>query len=256
MKAKNVIAFLLVVAIIVACAYVAAFDVTIGSFRVPSTFDKELGIRQGLDLVGGSVIVFEPDVEDLSKVTSEDMDAAETIIRKRLDDQNFGEATLSRQGNTGIRVEIPGVDDPQAAVAMIGATAKLEFLDADGKLSDMVGYYFHTTGLARGLYVGTIDGATHYFDAKGVMQKNYKYYDKTNDKYYMFNANGIGSEVTKEEYEERYQVETCDFYIAAYNAAGMAYAGRYRVSLTDVNNSTVYFPCDPFGNYPLQLSWE
>ena len=61
---------------------------------------------------------------------------------------------------------------------------------------------------------------------------------------------------TKEEYEERYQVETCDFYIAAYNTAGMAYAGRYRVSLTDVNNSTVYFPCDPFGNYPLQLSWE
>lgn len=61
---------------------------------------------------------------------------------------------------------------------------------------------------------------------------------------------------TKEEYEEWYQVETCDFYIAAYNAAGMAYAGLYRVSLTDVNNSTIYFPCDNFGNYPLQISWE
>ena len=73
MKAKNVIAFLLVVVIIVACAYIAAFDVTIGGFRVPSTFDKERGIRQGLDLVGGSVIVFEPDVEDLSTVTDEDM---------------------------------------------------------------------------------------------------------------------------------------------------------------------------------------
>ena len=34
------------------------------------------------------------------------------------------------------------------------------------------------------------------------MQKDYKYYDAINDKYYMFNANGIGSEVTKEEYEE------------------------------------------------------
>ena len=134
MKAKNVIAFLLVVVLIVACAYVAAFDVTIGNFRVPSTFDKEKGIRQGLDLVGGSVIVFEPDVEDLSTVTAESMDAAETIIRKRLDDQNFSEATVSRQGETGLRVEIPGVDDPQAAVSMIGATAKLEFLDADGNL--------------------------------------------------------------------------------------------------------------------------
>lgn len=133
MKAKNVIAFLLVVAIIVACAYVAAFDVKIGNFRVPSTFDKDLGIRQGLDLVGGSIIVFEPDVEDLSKVTAEDMDSAEAIIRARLDAKNFAEATISRQGKTGIRVEIPEIDDPQEAVKMIGATAKLEFLDAEGK---------------------------------------------------------------------------------------------------------------------------
>ncbi|MBQ3023532.1 MAG: protein translocase subunit SecD [Clostridia bacterium] len=133
MKAKNVISFLLVVAIIVACAYVAAFDVKIGNFRVPSTFDKELGIRQGLDLVGGSIIVFEPDVKDLSKVSSKDMDSAEAIIRARLDAKNFAEATISRQGKTGIRVEIPEIDDPQEAVKMIGATAKLEFLDADGK---------------------------------------------------------------------------------------------------------------------------
>ncbi len=134
MKAKNVIAFLLVVVLIVACAYVAAFDVKIGNFRVPSTFDKDKGIRQGLDLVGGSIIVFEPDVEDLSKVTDEEMDAAETIIRSRLDEKNYSEATISRQGKTGIRVEIPEIDDPQEAVEMIGATAKLEFLDAEGNV--------------------------------------------------------------------------------------------------------------------------
>ncbi len=134
MKAKNVISFLLVVAIIVACAYVAAFDVKIGNFRVPSTFDKELGIRQGLDLVGGSIIVFEPDVEDLSKVSSKDMDSAEAIIRNRLDKKDFTEATISRQGKTGIRVEIPEIDDPQEAVEMIGATAVLQFLDADGNV--------------------------------------------------------------------------------------------------------------------------
>lgn len=134
MKAKNLIAFLLVVVIIFACAYIAAFDVTIGGFRVPSTFDKERGIRQGLDLVGGSIIVFEPDVEDLSTVSAADMDAAEAIIQTRLDSQNFSEATVSRQGETSIRVEIPGVDDPQEAVSMIGATAKLDFRDAAGNV--------------------------------------------------------------------------------------------------------------------------
>ena len=134
MKAKNVISFLLVVVLIVAFAYVAAFDVKIGNIEIPSTFDKEKGIKQGLDLVGGSIIVFEPDVEDLSKVTSDEMGAAESIIRARLDSQGYSEATISRQGDTGIRVEIPNIDDPQEAVSMIGATAKLEFVDADGNV--------------------------------------------------------------------------------------------------------------------------
>ena len=53
MKAKNVISFLLVFALILAFAYVAAFDVKIGNIEIPSTFDKEKGIKQGLDLVGG-----------------------------------------------------------------------------------------------------------------------------------------------------------------------------------------------------------
>ena len=134
MKAKNVISFLLVLVLIVVFAYVAAFDVKIGNIEVPSTFDKEKGIKQGLDLVGGSIIVFEPDVKDLSKVTGEEMNAAESIIRARLDSQGYSEATISRQGATGIRVEIPNIDDPQEAVKMIGTTAKLEFLDADGNV--------------------------------------------------------------------------------------------------------------------------
>lgn len=132
MKAKNVISFLLVMVLILAIAYISAFDVKIGNIEVPSTFDKEKGIKQGLDLVGGSIIVFEPDVKDLSKVTSDEMGAAESIIRARLDAEGYSEATISRQGDTGIRVEIPNIDDPQEAVKMIGATAKLEFLDADG----------------------------------------------------------------------------------------------------------------------------
>ena len=131
MKAKNVISFLLVMVLILAIAYISAFDVKIGNIEVPSTFDKEKGIKQGLDLVGGSIIVFEPDVKDLSKVTSDEMGAAESIIRARLDAEGYSEATISRQGDTGIRVEIPNIDDPQEAVKMIGATAKLEFLDAD-----------------------------------------------------------------------------------------------------------------------------
>ncbi len=133
MKVKNVISFLLVVVLIVACACIAAFDVKIGNLRVPSTFDEERGIKKGLDLVGGSIIVFEPDVEDLSKVSSADLEAAETIIRQRVDTID-PESVIYRQGEAGIRVEIPNISDPEEAVKLIGATAKLEFRNADGEL--------------------------------------------------------------------------------------------------------------------------
>ena len=164
MKAKSIIAFLLTLIIIASCAFIAATDFKIGNFRVPSTFDKDKGIRQGLDLVGGSIIVFEPDVEDLSKVTAEQMDSAEAIIRARLDSKNYTEATISRQGKTGLRIEIPEIDDPQEAVKMIGATAKLEFLDADGNLI-MDGSKKYVKG-AKGLF-GPIDetsGNVHYVE--------------------------------------------------------------------------------------------
>ncbi len=133
MKAKNVIAFLLVFVLIIAFAYVAAFDVKIGNIHIPSTFGSK-GIKQGLDLVGGSTILFEPDVEDLSKVTPEEIDIAESIIRTRLDAKGYSEATISRQGDTGLRVEIPNIEDPQEAIKLIGATAKLEFIDANGSV--------------------------------------------------------------------------------------------------------------------------
>ena len=133
MKAKNVISFILIMVLIAAFASVCAFDIKIGNFEVPSVLGDK-GIKKGLDLVGGSIIVFEPDVDENTKVTSEDMDAAEAVIRARLDSQGNTEATITRQGERGLRVEIPNIDDPQAAVDMIGQVALLEFLDADGEV--------------------------------------------------------------------------------------------------------------------------
>lgn len=134
MKAKNIVSFVLVMVIIAVLAFAVFADVSIGNIRVPGVLDDELGVRQGLDLVGGSVIVFEPDLENLSGVTAEQMDSAEGVIRTRLDSQGYYDATITRQGDTGIRVEIPNIDDPSAAVSLIGQTAALHFLDVDGNV--------------------------------------------------------------------------------------------------------------------------
>lgn len=134
MKAKNIISFALVMLIIVAMAFVVFGDVTIGNIRVPGVLDKEQGVRQGLDLVGGSVIVFEPDIKDGHKVTDGEMESAEGVIRARLDRYGYYDATITRQNGVGIRVEIPDIDNPQEAVQLIGKTAALNFTDVDGNV--------------------------------------------------------------------------------------------------------------------------
>ena len=162
MKVKNVISFLLVVVLIVACACIAAFDVKIGSLRVPSTFDEERGIKKGLDLVGGSIIVFEPDVKDLSKVSEDAMDSAESIIRTRLDAVVDTEATITRQDDTSIRIEIPGEQNPHDAVEKLGKVAKLEFRDADGKVvMDGSKKYVKSAGAKYGP-TSEYSGSVHY----------------------------------------------------------------------------------------------
>lgn len=134
MKAKNIISFVLTIVIIAAMTVAIFGDVTIGNIRIPGVLDPEYGIKQGLDLVGGSVIVFEPNVEDLSTVDAEDMDSAESVIRTRLDSIGETEATISRQGEYGLRVEIPNIEDPHAAVELIGQTAALTFVNAYGEV--------------------------------------------------------------------------------------------------------------------------
>ncbi|MCL1843202.1 MAG: protein translocase subunit SecD [Defluviitaleaceae bacterium] len=85
-------------------------------------------IRQGLDLRGGVSILYEADIDN---PTSADMNAAQALLRGRLDRRNYTEADVTQEGAGQIRVDIPGVDDPEAAVAEIGATARLVFLDED-----------------------------------------------------------------------------------------------------------------------------
>jgi preprotein translocase subunit SecD len=48
-------------------------------------------------------------------------------IRNRIDQFGVAEATITRQGNDRILIQLPGVQDPERAKALIGKTALLEF---------------------------------------------------------------------------------------------------------------------------------
>ncbi|MBO5742796.1 MAG: protein translocase subunit SecD [Clostridia bacterium] len=135
MKAKSIIKFASICVIIAILAYVAAFGVSFMGKTITASFDEDFGIKKGFDLAGGSVIVFEPDVKDMSTVTGEDISAALAALRLRLDSNGLNEATVSQQVTDDIkrlRVEIPAVTDPNEAISYLGAMASLSFRDYQG----------------------------------------------------------------------------------------------------------------------------
>ena len=60
--------------------------------------------------------------------------AVETI-RNRVDQFGVAEPTITRQGDERVLIQLPGVQDPERAKALIGKTALLEFKMVDDKVS-------------------------------------------------------------------------------------------------------------------------
>ncbi len=86
-------------------------------------------LNLGLDLRGGSSLLLELDVSKLSnkEPLNEAMARAIEIIRNRIDQYGVGETMITRQGEKWILVQLPGVANPEAAEALIGKTAMLQF---------------------------------------------------------------------------------------------------------------------------------
>jgi preprotein translocase subunit SecD len=81
----------------------------------------------GLDLQGGASVVLEPAPNpDGTPVSEEILDQAIDVIRNRIDGLGVREPEITRQGST-VLVQIPGVDDQQRAIELVGQTAELRF---------------------------------------------------------------------------------------------------------------------------------
>lgn len=135
-KGASALILVLMTVVIAVLAYTAAFGIQIGDTLFPKVFDEEFGVRKGLDLVGGSSITYEAQVDgNIDAATlSEDMATAQSMLQKRLDQQGYSEATIQQSGDRRLVVEIPSVTNPEEAVQQIGSTAKVEFIDGDGNV--------------------------------------------------------------------------------------------------------------------------
>ena len=92
--------------------------------------NNTLGMRLGLDLSGGTRLVYEARLGNETP-TAEDMQSAIEIITRRVDVYGVSEATVQKLGSDQIVVQLPGVRDVEAAISLIGSTAQLDFRELE-----------------------------------------------------------------------------------------------------------------------------
>lgn len=129
MKVKSLVTLGITLLLIVLIGLLAVNGMHVGKYIFKSVGDS---VSLGLDLRGGIYAVY------LGDTSAEDfdaqMDATVTIMRTRLTNEGYTEATITRQGDDRIRIEIPDVSDPNEILNIVGTPAHLTFVDPDGNV--------------------------------------------------------------------------------------------------------------------------
>ena len=125
-KLKKILAILIMIVVLVGW-YVSIFGV--GSFNSV----KDL-LKFGLDINGGVYVVMEAETDLTGDALTETMEQTKEIINRRVNGLGIAESNVSIEGDKRIRIELPGVENAEEAIAAVGMTAQLKFLLADGTL--------------------------------------------------------------------------------------------------------------------------
>jgi len=115
------------------------------------------GLRLGLDLRGGSQLLYEADLskKDPSITDAEAMASVIDKIQRRVDLYGVAEPVIQKLGTDRILVQLPGVKDIDEAVKLIGEVAELDFreqkLDASGNTTWVIAKAVGSDGQEREL---------------------------------------------------------------------------------------------------------
>ena len=136
-KAKNprvraILSLIVILVVVAVVGCVALFGIGKGtSIHYLKPWGEAISL--GLDLRGGVYTVYQAKDSTVDDFEAK-MDSTVSILTSRLTRQGFTEATVTRQGNDRIRVEIPNVSDPNEILRIIGTPVQLNFIDEDGNV--------------------------------------------------------------------------------------------------------------------------
>ncbi|NLG28228.1 MAG: protein translocase subunit SecD, partial [Chloroflexi bacterium] len=97
------------------------------------SIDRDIRIYQGLDLQGGMQVLLAADVPEEQPLDSADMDAAKSIVERRVNGLGVAEPAVQAVGSRRILVELPGIRDPQAAIDTLRQTGLMEWVDTGSR---------------------------------------------------------------------------------------------------------------------------
>lgn len=127
-------ALLLLVIVLVIFMALFGFKVKIGWLGIDIDqpgFLEEDSVSLGLDLAGGTSVVFEVVPKDGETITSDGLDDTVNILIKRV---NNPEASVYKISDTEIQLDIPGYDDPQYVIDTFGKSGELMFKNSSGEV--------------------------------------------------------------------------------------------------------------------------
>src|SRR3990167_2708968 len=112
-------------------------DLRFGSFEIKKNFD----LIFGLDLAGGSHLVFEADVSGIpdSQRRESAIEGVRDVIERRVNLFGISEPNVQTStfaGKDRIIVELPGIKEPKEAIELIGKTAQLSFAEVSGEAEE------------------------------------------------------------------------------------------------------------------------
>jgi len=124
-------------------------------------YQKDFGTHLGLDLQGGSHLVYQADFSQAGDVDhNQALSAVRDTIERRVNSFGVSEPLVQVQGKDQIVVELPGIKDVNKAIELIGQTPLLEFktqapqdklkgiMGPDGKITLDPDSQWESTGLS------------------------------------------------------------------------------------------------------------
>ncbi len=126
MKGKDIAILILMAAMTIALLVWVGVGFNFGTTAQAPLIEN---MKLGLDIEGGIITTYEVVSEDEGDTLKLLMQQTRDVLRNRIDEMGLTEPNVYIQGDKRIVIELPGVENAEDAIALIGSTAQLSFCD-------------------------------------------------------------------------------------------------------------------------------